>query len=390
VKIHVTFALCLCICLVPALASAQVSTVNQGQLDFPVPDSPAFTVLGVNPTTITRPTTPEELATSLINGIDQNGNFQTGIALDFSPYMLAYGDKVGINAYNQGCTLSATGVNKCRLSMLRLAARTQLSIGTTKGSSANDKSAKLALGFHFTIFDFGDPRLDRGFLKNLDDAEAQAMKFAKDKRVTVGKTPFPGPGDSTGQEDFLNDQNSELKKLIPPLIDAEKKKNWNRSSWTIAAAPTWSSADGTTSGFGWNGAGVWTNLGYGFEQVPGLCDVSQVVGYFEYRNREAVPATTISAATIQESVHAGGKWILGANDFHVSAESIYVNTRPQMGTSEKYVQTTIAAEKKIADKLWLHIGVGGQSGRSNGRNQMFVLTSFNWGTSQEAKISAGK
>jgi hypothetical protein len=383
------FVLAIVLSVVPAPLRGQINNVNQGQLDLSVPDSPAFTVLGVNPTTVTRPTTPQELSSSLINGVDQNGNFQSGIALDFAPYMLAYGSKVGINAYNQGCTLNASEINKCRLSMLRLVARTQVSIGVVKGATSSDKSAKLALGAHLTIFDFGDPRLDRGFLKSLDDAQAQAMAFAIAKRTAAGKSPLPAAGDATGQQDFLNDQNTQLKKLIPPLIDDEKAKNWNRSSWTIAAAPSWSSSDGTTSNMKWNGAGAWTNVGYGFEQVPGLRDISQLIGFFEYRNREAVPATTVDVATLQNSVRGGGRWLFGTNDFHASAESLYVNTRPAIGKEERYVQTTIAGEKRLNNNLWLQLSVGGQSGRINGRNQLFILTSFKWGTSHESQIKAG-
>jgi len=372
----------------PVSAFCQIQNVNQGQLDFSVPDSPAFTVLGVNPTTVTHPTTPEELASSLINGVDQNGNFQTGIALDFAPYMIAYGNKVGINAYNENCSFNATtGVNKCGISVLRLLARTQVSIGTTKGASSNDKSAKVALGFNFTLFDFGDPRLDKGFFAKLDDAQLQAMNFATSKRVAAGKSPLPGPGDTTGQQDFLNDQNTELQKLIPPLIDGEKKKNWNRSSWTIAAAPSWETATGATRALTWNGAGVWTNAGYGFEQVPGLRDSSELIGFIEYRNREAVPATSTSLATTQDSVHAGGRWIFGSNNFNASAEALYVDTRPEVGIPERYVQITVAGEKKMANKLWFHIGVGAQSGRTSGQNQLFILTSFNIGSSQEAQLN---
>jgi hypothetical protein len=381
----VTFILAL-----PACATAQISNVNQGQLDFSVPSSPAFTVLGVNPTTVSRPTTPNALASSLINGIDQNGNFQSGIAMDFSPYMLAYGGKIGINQYNASCRLENSGINRCGFSILRFLTRTQTSFGVTKGASSQDKSAKLALGFNFTIFDLGDPRLDRSFLKRLDDAQARAIAFAERERSEAGKSPIPAPGDTVGQTDFLNAQNAELKTLITPLIQDEKNKNWNRSSWTIAGSPTWSSPDGTTGNMKWNGAGVWTNLGYGFEQVPGLRDTSELIGFFEYRNREAVPATTTVAATTQDSIRAGGRWIFGTNNFHLSAESLYVSTRPELGMPQQYLQTTIAGEKKLSSGLWFHIGIGGQSGRISGQDQLFILSSFNWGTSQEAQIEAGK
>lgn len=371
-----------------------VSTVNSAQLDFAVPESSAFTVLDVTPTTITRPTTPSELASSLLNGVDKNGNFQTGIALDFAPYMLAQGGQIGINAYNANCKMSAVdGLNHCGFSLLRFATRTQISVGTTKGASANDKSSKLAVGAKLTIFDFGDPRLDRGFLQRLDKAQQEAQDAVTKKRTDAGQSPLPGPGDIAGQKQFLDDQNALLLKSIPPLIDAEKKKNWNRSSWTIAAAPSWSSPDGTTGSYGWNGGGVWTSIGYGFEQLPGLRDSSELIGYFRYRSRETLPITAPTATSpivTQNSDYGGVQLLLGANSFHGSVESIYVDNRPSTGTREHYVQTTLAAEKQIASGLWFHIGVGGQSGRANGKGQLFVLSSFNWGSSKEAQIKTGQ
>src|SRR5258708_17355465 len=66
----------------------ELKNIKSGDLDFSVPDSPAFTILGVTPQTITRPTTPRGLAASLLNGVDENGNFQAGFALDTAPYML--------------------------------------------------------------------------------------------------------------------------------------------------------------------------------------------------------------------------------------------------------------------------------------------------------------
>ncbi len=46
-------------------------------VDTAVPESPAFTILNVTSETAVRARTPDELATSLLNNVDQNGNFQT-------------------------------------------------------------------------------------------------------------------------------------------------------------------------------------------------------------------------------------------------------------------------------------------------------------------------
>jgi hypothetical protein len=100
-------------------------------LDLSVPDSPAFTVLGLTTQTITHPATPRALATSLLNGVDQNGNFQTGVAIDTTPYLLFYGNDVTLEKYQQS-------------QVIRFLSRTQFSFATTKGASESDKSARFA------------------------------------------------------------------------------------------------------------------------------------------------------------------------------------------------------------------------------------------------------
>src|SRR6185295_1042567 len=86
-------------------------------VDMSVPESPAFTVLGVTPETVIRPTSPRAFATSLLNGVDQNGNFQSGLAMDFVPYLLLAGDELTLRKYQTQ-------------PIARLLARTQFSFAT--------------------------------------------------------------------------------------------------------------------------------------------------------------------------------------------------------------------------------------------------------------------
>ena len=98
------------------------SSGNTSSTDLAVPDSPAFTVLGISPQNVTRPTSPKDLAASLLNGLDQNGNFQTGIALDTAPFLLIAGSKLTIADYAQHY-------------VTRLFSRIETSLGTTRGTS---------------------------------------------------------------------------------------------------------------------------------------------------------------------------------------------------------------------------------------------------------------
>ena len=138
--------LVLAACL-PLRAQQPQTPAGKLTVDWAVPESPAFTVLGLTPQTVTRPSSSQQLATTLLNGIDQNGNFQSGIALDLQPYMLWYGHTVSYAKYRDS---RAT----------RFLSRAQLSVGSSKGATGDDKSARVALGLRLTLLDKGDPYLN--------------------------------------------------------------------------------------------------------------------------------------------------------------------------------------------------------------------------------------
>ena len=143
---------------------------------------PSLPLLGLTPSTVTRPASPRGLASSLLNGVDQNGNFQTGIAVDTAPYMLFYGNQVTLEQYRNS-------------KPLQVLARTQLSIASTKGASDSDKSAKLAAGFNVTIFDKGDPRTDRDF-----DNQMAGVATKYPRQVSSAVANGNGKGHSGSQE----------------------------------------------------------------------------------------------------------------------------------------------------------------------------------------------
>src|SRR5262249_51550665 len=161
--------------------------------DLAVPEAPAFTVLGLNPQTVTRPSSPLQFATSLINGVDKNGNFQSGVAIDTQPYMLWRGHAITWSRYRDHWPI-------------RFVSRAQFSMATAKGASDNDKSVRVAIGGRFTVFDLGDPFRDETVGKCLSDAQAAVPKDPK-------LPPIPPPTASQAQIDAYN--GVKLKLLAP-------------------------------------------------------------------------------------------------------------------------------------------------------------------------------
>src|SRR3989442_1377066 len=79
-------------------ATLALPACPQSGIDLAIPESPAAAVLGLT-SPVSRPATPRELAVSLLNGTDAQGNPQNGLSLDLAPYWLAAGARVDRRIY---------------------------------------------------------------------------------------------------------------------------------------------------------------------------------------------------------------------------------------------------------------------------------------------------
>ena len=353
-------------------------------VDMSVPESPAFTVLGVTPETVIRPTSPRAFATSLLNGVDQNGNFQSGLAMDFVPYLLIAGDELTLRKYQTK-------------PVVRLLSRTQFSFATTKGATTEDKSMRLALGLHLTLWDRGDPRTDETLMSclsafrlpppptmlecelpdNPTDADREASRRCQES------------AEATRQERARQVQEArEFNDSVSTRCrDESRQRNWNASSWIIGAAPSWISTDGQTKNMRWNGGGFWTSLGYGFEGVPGLESRSQLILHARYRNREVVPdPNTTGAFLSQDSMFFGARFRTGSPTFNGSFEYTFLRSRFAGLRFDNASRFSLLFERRIAGDTWFNLSLGGESGRPDGRNNGFVLTSFKWAFSDRRNV----
>jgi hypothetical protein len=355
-------------------------------VDMSVPESPAFTVLGVTPETVIRPTSPRAFATSLLNGVDTNGNFQSGLAMDFVPYLLIAGDQLTLRKYQTN-------------SLVRLLSRSQFSFATTKGATEDDKSMRLALGLHVTLWDRGDPRLDETLMSclstfrlppppttlecelpdNPTDADREAFRKCQEGAESARQQRAAQVQEAT---EFNNSVSTRCR-------DEAQKRNFNRSSWIIGAAPSWISTNGQTKDMQWNGGGFWTSLAYGFEGVPGLEDKSQLILHARYRNREQVPdPVTTGAFLSQDSMFFGARFRHGSPTFNGSFEYTFLRSRVAGQRYDSSSRLSLLFERRIAGDTWFNLSLGGETGRQDGRNNGFVLTSFKWAFSDRRNVPA--
>lgn len=368
-----------------------VGTTN---VDLAVPRSPAFTVLGVTPETVIRPTSPREFATALLNGVDPNGNFQSGIAIDTAPYLLFKGNELSLKEYQTN-------------NVKRFLARTQLSFATTKGSSGDDKSTKLALGFRFTPFDLGDPRMDLeegGVLQCL----AAKMELPKPKlrgiiqpmRVKLKKLI-----NSNGDKEIIAKLDKEIKEIEAQLNDEKvnkkiadecrkkgAQKNWNSSSLSFGAAPTWLSPKGNSDDFEWSGAALWGSLalrmgGSGHLIFHGRYRMEELFPDPEVKDKFSEQDTLLLASQVRMS---GPRIDLGAFkgktpgvDYNFVLDVGYMKEDGKDRRDDELVRYSAGIEVKMKRDLYLKISAGGESGRKVEGDQGFMMGEIKWGFSSD-------
>lgn len=356
--------------LAPAFAYAQVKfgtlPAADANLDLAVPETPAFYALGLTPEAVSRPASPRELAADLLNGLDENGNFQTGIALATVPYLLFAGDRLTIKEYRESEGFS----------WIRLAARSQLSVATTKGTDSEDKAARAALGIRVVPYDLGDPRQHRDLDACFTD---------------IPLPPPPKPGDTLEERDkkFNDEIKARLQREAQACREKDEKQYWNASAWELGAAPAWIQEDGTQGKTKWGGATFWTSLAYGFERFSTLRETSQLILGFRYGLGNRAPDLQNSGSFVkQDTALLGARLRLGKPNLHVSFEGSYLRIDPQgSGTQDAY-RFSLAPEFKlpILDNLWFQVSVGGTGGRGSD-DRLFIMSSIRLGNGSTIDIT---
>jgi hypothetical protein len=351
----------------PGSTSKPVKLVT---VDLAVPDSPAFTILGLSPETVVRPGTPRDLATTVLNGVDRRGNLQSGLAIDFAPLFLFAGRKVSHHDYT---TKTAT----------RLFARTQLSVATAKGASDADKSQRLAFGVRATLWDPADPRADLTLIQCME------------------KIPVPAPTTVVASPEAAAAWEAQVTAARKPKIaechEQFKARNWNSSSFAVGIAPSWQSSTGESRDFAYAGAAAWASMALALNRTDQIevpdqppIAVSRPFGQFvvqgRYRNRETIPAKG-GGSYLQDSAAVGWRLLLGASDFAFVTEGELARLAPKGQDSKVSGKLSTGGQLKLSTGVWLSAAVGATiGGPTTERRSMFVLSSLKWAMSREPAL----
>jgi hypothetical protein len=342
--------------------------LKDSDVDLTVPESPAFVAIGLSPDTIIRPATPREFATAMLNGVDRQGHFQTGVAVDVVPYLVWQGSQVDLGTYR-------------RSTMTQILSRTSTSFATTKGAGENDPSVKLAAGVHATLFDSEDPRLN-------NDSLLQCYSEIPVFPINA----VPQTDDEQRQLEIERDK-FQREELIPRVDECReqfrRKARWNGTSWIVAAATTWVSSTGLAGDLDSGSQSYWSSASYGFDGVPGLREHAQFIGHVRHLSNELVVDQDLPGGQeLRDTTFVGGRFRAGTNSFGLSFEAAYLRMTAAGRPTDTATRLAFTAERRLAENLWLNISFGGDSGADPANTKgMSVLSAFKYAFTREPSLT---
>jgi hypothetical protein len=342
---------------------------NEINFDHAPSGVPAFDALGLSPESVTSPSTPRELASDLLNGVDKNGALQHGLAVETAPFRLI-GIRTNLRDYERE---DPSGM------ICRWVYNFSVSAATSKAVDKSD-AVQLALGFKEVLYESPDHDPYRN--------EELKQAFAK----SASQIPLSDDLDNPGTP--LPAIPASASKVFSDAVNDFYKNKWQGSIWTAAIAPTWNSDSGKLSDLSGTGFTAWSAFAYGtHKNAMTLGDNSpinvQVIGELRYRQGEQVtdPNNKANVAS-QNSFLAAARIRMGADSFNGFAEGGYARVWHGLNGDGDTWRGAVGVEKKIMTNVWLVISAGQQFGEATAKtNDLFVLSSLRFGTADKAQFA---
>lgn len=321
--------------------------VRIGQVDLSVPGSPAFAVLGIDPTGIQRPGTVRELGAALTKGFDKNGKPKTGLAFDFAPLPLAAPQLiVGGKRYEAD-------------RLIQLLTRTTVSLATVDGT---DGASRMAWGVRVGVFDDGDPGLFADLL-------------ASCVRSTVTPPPVQSGPTVVGATDAVN------QKLRDDLAKCDPSKNlalWAKPSLYIGFGQSWSSATGALKDRTAANKAFWAT--YSIGRALGN---TRVLGLLHAKRDDDSNASDPADATKffkQTSTEVAARLRLGQDGWRASFDWGVGRVKQATRAASTARRYGAGLEFQIKEDMWLQMGQVTEKGWQDGASQRKVTAGLRFGS----------
>ncbi len=355
-----------------ALSKALSDKSYHDLLDRPINAEPAFVALGLTAESSPGVSSPRELASALLSGVDDKGKLQEGMAVSVNLGKVL--QDIGVNLpkwdYLDGRTERWVGTKSYLYHLLQ---RTTLSLATAKATSGDTKALRLAGGINMVLWDFKDERRAGG---TEDDY------FEKLLAKELGK----GASDAE-------------------LVLALREKRWAKSGMNLGWAPTWISASGSTADLVSEGSTTffgaqWVSHTHGLESAGDVDTTAKdhanlfLLGVAaRYREGEMLekddpktPGKKIPDGK-QDSLMVAGRLGYGSADFHGIVEAGYLRVFDSPKGDQDAWRVSGVISRKVSKNVYFVMSVGQDFGV---QNELFATGSFRFGTSEGSGIEPSR
>jgi len=350
-------------------ANAVRENFDYYSLDLSVPESPAFALLGVTPQDVIYPTSLRNLSASLVSGISSGGDIQQGIALEAAPYLLVAGKDITLSSYRNS-------------TLVRRLVNTQVSLATAKvADDPSGKGTKAALGLHMRLYDLGDPRFD----------EQLANCYYSASNGVFNATPINPFDPAEARDKQVAERQKMLETPFANCRKAARERLWNRTSWLVGLAGTWTNQGNVSDDFRSESSALWTTFAYGFEGIKALEPYAQLLLHARVQDNEVVQSkSTVSGFVKRDSSLLGTRLRLGSESASFLVEASYNWGRLDSGEKEDLRRVAVGGEIRVSKDIWLVGSVGGEGGYKDGSRNSFVLGGLKFGSASEPQFGTKK
>jgi hypothetical protein len=332
----------------------------KGRLELSVPETPAFTALGITPETVITPGNAHDLALAILDGVDKEGNLQTGIALELSPFAAA-GSDLSLNEYQNN-------------DWKRFLYRSRISFATSNGKSDEDKATRHAIGFRFTPYSDADPRMNA----DINNCIVDAFKAHAD----ANQPPIPGSAgvDLTGGAKLSAEAkpgNAELMKKSSACISDKSAALWNKTAWDVGIV----AYDADDDKLKESGYAVWTSVSFGFGKNDKF-----ILHAKHFNDMLSPDVNEDSVMDIQDGNVFSFRVLYKVDKLHLMAESSRVDVDyPLLDRDDDYTDMMVGAEIPIFNKIYIQLAYGKRSGSSIPvTNDNYLSAQIRWALSENS------
>jgi hypothetical protein len=353
---------------------------------YKAPPSPAFTALGIAPQEIARPTTPAELAATLVNawhGSDSTASAPGSFAVEFSP-ALVFGPVGGSLEDYLDDPLEQSAWENLLVSLARAdvpgwdgSSHVSAAVGlhTTLTRSHQEADRRLrefkaarsrgqALEFQVNSF------ASAGAAATIDSAALTALKdqakAARDQEKMLGMALKADASDLLADRTGLN-------------LDLAMAAVWRMPAPRAASAGDANVDDSssTTSGFHFDDLWIWAAPSYSWGHLS-------LVGLARYAH---LGVSTGSKPL--DAVDSGGRLDYATDRLVLGAEGV-ARLLLQDGSYQSLLKYDASAEFRLYDKLWLSLTIGRDWGPwdQDGGTPLLTLANLQWNVGSRSVTSA--